>query len=1427
MYFESLEKTIRNFRARAAAIGSFIKSNPSPVTPFTHAQIKEKGQGFFYKGREFVHHTDLAGHYSAFQTVTRRQKFWLAGIAFFAVLIFAVNWRASLFALIVVLTLFYFLDLVFNLVLIYRSFSIKPELSFSERKVAALLDADLPTYTIFCPLYKEHAVLPQFIAAMNLLDYPKEKLQILLLLEQDDTQTIAAAQDAKLPEWFEIVVVPHSQPKTKPKAMNYGLKVARGEFITIYDAEDKPEVDQLKKAVLAFQKLGPRVICVQGKLNFYNPNQNIVTKLFTAEYSLWFDLVLPGLQSLNVPIPLGGTSNHFRAADLRKLKGWDAFNVTEDCDLGMRLVKFGYRTAIIDSTTYEEANSNAFNWYRQRSRWIKGYIQTYLVHMRTPKELMRDIREPHLLTFQLVVGGKIVSMFVNPLLWLVTIIYFLFRSHVAHFIEPFFPDWILYFGVLALVFGNFLYLYYYMVGLAKRKQDGLIKYAFLVPLYWLGMSAAAWQALYEVIVKPHYWAKTVHGLHLVKDAGATIAKERAETLQQGAPLSVSLPVYTKATTSWRSEPLPVIEEKTTFLEESVALSTTPFADALLPSAPGIFTKVKNMFGSYAAGGTALVASMVAANFLNFLFNAILGRALTLEDFATVTLFNTVLNILAVVLSALGSAVTYKTAFLVGQQKASLSFRFLQTLRKYTWWVTGGLSVLWLVLVPVFAKFFNIQNTALIFSFTPVFMFGSIAALSSGYLRGHFRFAWLGFALILEALSKTVIAAVLVWTGLHAWASLAIPFSIIISFTATTLLVIKMQREDKQRGIGAGTQLSGMHSMEDSSPEKVKGFSAEQTAGSSAEKAEVFPAWYFAAAIVSGLASTIFLNVDVLLAKHYLSPSLAGEYSLLSLVGKMVYFMGSLLSPFVTSVVSKHEGAGTNPDRDFYRLLGGVSVVSFVSFGFMALFGSWLVPLLFGSRSSSIVPYLVPYCLAMSLFSVSGTIIGYHLVKKQYSFSLLMLVSALFLVVRIMISHQSIASFSSSMMQAGVVSFLLVFVWHIVRQNSTFVRRNLQDFFEAFVPTEYVSPKQVSGKNILIFNWRDTKHAYAGGAEVYVHELARRWVAGGNHVTLFCGNDGKTSRTETVDGVHVVRRGGFYFVYVWAFVYYMLQFRGKFDVIVDCQNGIPFFAPIYAKEKVFCLMHHVHQDVFRKYLSKPLAVVASFLENTAMPLVYRNTKFITISDSSKTEIGELGLGSAGMEIVHPGVDLQNLEPGVKHTSPLVVYLGRLKAYKSVDVLIQAFKSVAAQVPKALLIIAGDGEERENLKALAAKLGLAKRVIFTGKISEEEKVELLQKTWVFCNPSMMEGWGITTIEANACGVPVVASDVPGLRDSVRNPHTGYLVQYGNIEKFSEKITVLLTDKKLHAFMRKESIAWAQNFDWDKSAKKSLEILTSRNI
>jgi glycosyltransferase XagB len=277
----------------------------------------------------------------------------------------------------------------------------------------------------------------------------------------------------------------------------------------IYDAEDRPEPDQLKKAILGFGQAGPRVICLQSRLNFYNQRQNLLTRLFTAEYSAWFDLSLPGLSAMGGVIPLGGTSNHFVTAKLKELLGWDAYNVTEDCDLGIRIHRAGYETRMLNTTTWEEACSQIRFWIPQRSRWIKGYIQTYLVHMRNPLLLLRQLGPARFLHFQMLIGGGVLAALVNPLYWFLALLWFLFRIDA---LTSLFPGPVFAMGVVCLFVGNFAFAYLGAVGCFRRQYWDLVKYALLAPACWILMSYAGWRAFFQFFADPFRWEKTRHGL---------------------------------------------------------------------------------------------------------------------------------------------------------------------------------------------------------------------------------------------------------------------------------------------------------------------------------------------------------------------------------------------------------------------------------------------------------------------------------------------------------------------------------------------------------------------------------------------------------------------------------------------------------------------------------------------------------------------------------------------------------------------------------------------------------------------------------------------------------------------------------------------------------------------------------------------------
>jgi cellulose synthase/poly-beta-1,6-N-acetylglucosamine synthase-like glycosyltransferase len=370
-------------------------------------------------------------------------------------------------------------------------------------------DRELPIYTVICALYREANVVADLVAAIRMLDYPSEKLDVKFVLEADDhdTRRALARLDLGLP--FDIITAPPIGPRTKPKALNVALAFAHGSYTVIYDAEDLPEPDQLRRALDAFAAAGDRVGCVQAALTIDNTADNWLTAMFTADYAGQFDVFLPALAAMRLPLPLGGTSNHFRTAVLRQIGGWDPYNVTEDADLGMRLRRLGYRSTTLSSATYEEAPARFVPWLKQRTRWYKGWMQTWLVHMRRPLRLLRELGPAGTIVFQLLFAGNVLSALVHPV-FAAGFCYALFASPTfstaafAHSIAPAFFA-VLMCGYAATIVPN-------AVGLWRR---GLFAHAWvlvLAPLYWLLLSLAAWRALFQLIYDPQRWEKTEHGL---------------------------------------------------------------------------------------------------------------------------------------------------------------------------------------------------------------------------------------------------------------------------------------------------------------------------------------------------------------------------------------------------------------------------------------------------------------------------------------------------------------------------------------------------------------------------------------------------------------------------------------------------------------------------------------------------------------------------------------------------------------------------------------------------------------------------------------------------------------------------------------------------------------------------------------------------
>lgn len=373
-----------------------------------------------------------------------------------------------------------------------------------------LADAALPVYTVLVPLFREAAVLPRLVAALRRLDYPAAKLDIRLIVEERDEETRAAARALALPPCIELVVVPHSEPRNKPRALNYAVQTARGDFVAVYDAEDRPEPGQLRAALAAFARGPAELACVQARLGIYNARQNWLTRQFAIEYAGQFDVILPALQALRLPIPLGGTSNHFRRAALAAAGEWDAWNVTEDADLGLRLARLGYRCAVIDSRTHEEACTRLGPWLRQRTRWLKGWLQTWFVHMRAPRRLLAELGAGGFLAVNLLAGGMVLAGLAHPLF--VAFILYDLASGPRIGTGPAGAALALV-GVWNLALGYAAAMALGWLGLRRAGIAGLAGGLLWVPLYWLLISLAAWRAVWQFARDRYCWEKTDHAAH--------------------------------------------------------------------------------------------------------------------------------------------------------------------------------------------------------------------------------------------------------------------------------------------------------------------------------------------------------------------------------------------------------------------------------------------------------------------------------------------------------------------------------------------------------------------------------------------------------------------------------------------------------------------------------------------------------------------------------------------------------------------------------------------------------------------------------------------------------------------------------------------------------------------------------------------------
>lgn len=378
--------------------------------------------------------------------------------------------------------------------------------------------ARLPPISILVPLYSERDIAARLIERLTALDYPRDRLEVVLILEWNDTVTEAAVRATDLPKWMRIVRVPQGHLRTKPRAMNYALDFTQGEIVGIYDAEDAPARDQLVRVAAAFQRAPQNVACLQGVLDFYNAAQNPLTRCFAIDYAAWFRLILPGFERLGLVLPLGGTTVFFRRNALEALGRWDAHSVTEDADLGLRLARRGFHCGFLSIVTEEEATATIPAWLRQRSRWIKGYAMTWAVHMRDPLRLLGELGAWRFLGVQVLFLGTLSQFLLAPLLWSFWLILF-GLPHPFTAIAP--HEVVVGLGIL-FFFSEVIMLATAAAAVARPKHRWLIKWVPLMHFYFPLAAVASWKGFAEMLSHPFYWDKTHHGKDLADGSKAVL-----------------------------------------------------------------------------------------------------------------------------------------------------------------------------------------------------------------------------------------------------------------------------------------------------------------------------------------------------------------------------------------------------------------------------------------------------------------------------------------------------------------------------------------------------------------------------------------------------------------------------------------------------------------------------------------------------------------------------------------------------------------------------------------------------------------------------------------------------------------------------------------------------------------------------------------
>lgn len=771
----------------------------------------------------------------------------------------------------------------------------------------------------------------------------------------------------------------------------------------------------------------------------------------------------------------------------------------------------------------------------------------------------------------------------------------------------------------------------------------------------------------------------------------------------------------------------------------------------------------------------LTVTIVFVNALFFILQILLVRHVSYDVLGNYALIHTMLLFIGIGIDSLSPTIIHA----IGQEKrnrpdTTLIWPHHSHTRRYVM-IGIILALVWIIALPFITRLFSTVPWIVIALWTPAIFTLVLYTVTKATIHGNIFFKTIAGVLLGEATVK----AILVLSGIGFENEFllysSVPISILVGYLISRACIRYIKKD---------------------------------TATSIARVA-TFSRTFFISILALNATSSILFAMDMFFAKALLSATEAGQYAILSTVGKILFFAGTIANSFLLVFVSN-----TAERRSRLKIFSVILTInaSIVVGGLMVfgIFGDTVLPFIFGEKVLTVSGLVIPYLISIACIVVYSAIILFRIIEHRYIFASIPLLFIIIIAMRIPTIH-TLEDFVSAILvsSTSMLAVTVVTHWYTTwrRGEYSFIREILKLFTPPPVP--------IDNKTIVWMNRKSFEHPDAGGAEVYIENIGKR-IAGDVQTILVTSNDENDSRMFVQNGnILTIKIGSLMSVFVLLPLYYLIHLR-KANVVLDNDNAMPFFVPLYRRSKTILIVHHIHQRVFRSHLPVGLSHVACWIEKVVLPKLYSTT--VAISPSTRKDMVAIGFPESQITLVPNGVDTKQYVPQearLPDAVRLITYCGRLKEYKRIHHLIEAFRQARRHHPDIHLAIVGHGNELHNLKEQARDLITAGVCTFTGFVSESDKIQIYQRTWVHVLPSSMEGWGITITESGACRVPTIGYAIPGVRDAIIHEHTGLLCPAETIESLSETLIALLNNPETRNTHANNSHIHAQNYSWDTSA------------